>query len=65
VRPVAVVLGLIALGAILPHAANGWEFANEGGGWEYPLFIAIVSFAQALLGPGAFAASRRPAMAAT
>jgi putative oxidoreductase len=65
VRPVSIVLGLIALGAILPHAANGWEFANEGGGWEYPLFIAIVSFAQALLGPGAFAASRRPAMAAT
>lgn len=64
VRPVAVVLGLIALGAILPHAANGWEFANDGGGWEYPLFIALVSFAQALLGPGAFAASRRPAMAA-
>ncbi|HEY6942318.1 DoxX family protein [Dokdonella sp.] len=54
VRPVAIVLGLIALGAILPHAGNGWEFANTGGGWEYPLFIALVSFAQALLGAGAW-----------
>ncbi|HEU4664695.1 MAG TPA: DoxX family protein [Dokdonella sp.] len=58
VRPVAVVLGLVALGAILPHAPNGWEFANAGGGWEYPLFIAFVSFAQALLGAGAWAPQR-------
>lgn len=58
VRPVAILLGLIALGAILPHAANGWEFANEGGGWEYPLFIAVVAFAQALLGAGACTAMR-------
>jgi len=60
VRPVAIVLGLIALGAILPHAANGWEFANAGGGWEYPLFIAVVAFAQALLGAGACTAQRLP-----
>ena len=58
VRPVSIVLGVIALGAILPHAANGWEFANEGGGWEYPLFIAFVAFAQALLGAGACTAMR-------
>lgn len=58
VRSVAIALGLIALGAILPHAANGWEFANAGGGWEYPLFIAVTSFAQALLGAGTLMPAR-------
>jgi len=39
----------------LGHAANGWVFTAKGGGYEYPLFWAIVCFALALLGDGAYA----------
>lgn len=55
VRPVAVALAGIAFGAILAHAGNGWVFSAPGGGWEYPLFLGIVTLVQALLGPGAYA----------
>jgi len=50
-------LGLvpIALGATLVHLPFGWVFSNEGGGWEFPLFLAIAVGVQALLGAGAFA----------
>lgn len=44
-------------GALWAHAGNGWVFSNEGGGWEYPLFLIAVSVAVALQ---AFAA-RAPA----
>jgi hypothetical protein len=40
------------------HAANGWSFANPGGGWEYPAFWAAALFAQFLLGDGAYALAR-------
>lgn len=40
---------------VLVHGANGWLFSNEGGGWEYPLFLIMASLALALLGDGAFA----------
>ncbi|MDX1517303.1 MAG: hypothetical protein R3288_10710, partial [Woeseiaceae bacterium] len=40
------------------HSANGWLFTNEGGGWEYPLFLAAIAGAQVLLGAGAFALGR-------
>lgn len=53
VRESAVVLGVISLGATWAHAGAGWLFTNAGGGFEYPLFLAIACFAQALLGPGA------------
>ena len=62
-------LGLIPvlLGSIsLVHGANGWLFANEGGGWEYPLFLIAASIVMALLGDGAWSAKsllRRPATA--
>lgn len=64
---VALVLGIHArwlallgvpllLGTIVSvHGANGFGFANAGGGWEYPAFWAIALVAQALLGDGAFA----------
>lgn len=45
----------ILLGATLQHLGNGWVFSAEGGGWEYPAFWTLALFAQALLGPGAFA----------
>jgi len=37
---------------VLVHGANGWMFANEGGGWEYPLFLIIALIAQSLMGSG-------------
>jgi putative oxidoreductase len=45
----------IMLGAIVPHAANGFTFSNPGGGWEYPLFWAIALAVQAILGDGSYA----------
>ncbi|WP_411991895.1 DoxX family protein [Agarivorans sp. DSG3-1] len=46
----------VLLGALFfAHAGNGWSFSNQGGGWEYPLFLMMASFAQILLGDGAYA----------
>ena len=45
----------VLLGAAWVHSGNGWLFTNEGGGWEYPLFLTVAAFAQALLGDGAYA----------
>ena len=55
VRPVAIALAAISFGAILAHAGNGWVFSAPGGGWEYPLFLGVVTLVQALLGAGAYA----------
>lgn len=64
---VALVLGIYAPWVALPlaaemlgtivkvHGANGWMFANKGGGWEYPAFWAISLIALSLLGDGALA----------
>ncbi|MCD7100386.1 DoxX family protein [Stenotrophomonas sp. MMGLT7] len=64
---VALVLGIHArwlallgvpllLGTIVSvHGANGFGFANAGGGWEYPAFWAVALVAQCLLGDGALA----------
>lgn len=54
-RWVAAALVPVLLGAIYPHAANGWLFTAAGGGWEYPAFLAAAAIAQALLGDGKFA----------
>lgn len=48
----------VLLGATWAHASNGWLFTNEGGGWEYPLFLALIALAQVFLGTGAFAFGR-------
>ena len=56
-RIVSLVLLPILLGAISIHAPNGWVFTSANGGWEYPAFLALVAFAQALIGDGAFALS--------
>lgn len=44
-------LGLVpvALGAASVHWANGWLFNVEGGGWEFPVFLAAVSLGYFLL----------------
>ena len=53
-------IGLIGvpllLGTIVSvHGANGFGFANAGGGWEYPAVWAALLVVHALLGEGAFA----------
>ncbi|MEL6978671.1 MAG: DoxX family protein [Pseudomonadota bacterium] len=54
----------ILIGAILfVHGPNGWLFSNPNGGWEFPAFWAAALVAQALLGDGAYALSRRFARA--
>ena len=62
-RQVALVLLPVALGATWAHLGAGWLFSNEGGGWEYPLFLAVATGAQALLGDGALAVGNRAATA--
>jgi putative oxidoreductase len=44
------------VGALITvHAGNGWVFSAPGGGWEYPLYLIVLSVAQFLFGDGAFA----------
>ena len=52
-----VALGLVPVlaGALWVHAGNGWVFSGANGGWEYPLFLIVVSFVVALLGDGKYA----------
>jgi putative oxidoreductase len=53
-RWVALFLGVhLLFAAYLGHANNGWQFTAKGGGWEFPVFWAIVCFAIALMGAGA------------
>jgi len=56
-RWVAAALVPILLGALWVHSGNGWLFTAQGGGWEYPAFLAAAAAALALLGGGKFALS--------
>jgi putative oxidoreductase len=59
-RYVALALVPILIGSIvLVHGGNGWQFGNQGGGWEFPAFWTVALLAQFLLGDGAFAVVRR------
>jgi len=43
----------LLLGTIVTvHGANGFSFANAGGGWEYPAFWALTLVVLFLLGDG-------------
>ncbi len=53
VRPVAIALIPVLIGATLQHAGNGWLFSAQGGGWEFPAFWTAMLAVQALLGAGA------------
>lgn len=55
VRAVSLAFVPILIGATLQHAGNGWMFANQGGGWEFPAFWTVTLLVQALLGAGAYA----------
>lgn len=57
-RWVAAALIPVALGATWAHLGAGWLFSSPGGGWEYPLFLAIATLVQVLLGDGAYAMRR-------
>jgi putative oxidoreductase len=54
-RWVALALLPILVGATWTHAANGWVFSAQNGGWEYPMFLLAASAVQALLGDGRYA----------
>lgn len=59
-RLVSLALIPVLLGAAyFGHGANGFLFSGPNGGWEYPVFWAVVMLAQALLGGGAYAADKR------
>lgn len=55
VRWVALLQLPILLGATVVHSGNGWSFASQNGGWEYPAFLAAAQVALILLGDGAYA----------
>ncbi len=58
-RLVSLVMALVLLGAAwFGHVANGFGFGNPGGGWEYPVFWAIVMVALAALGGGRLALTK-------
>lgn len=57
VRWVALILFPILAGATWAHWGNGWMFGYTNGGWEYPLYLSLLSIVQVLLGDGAFALS--------
>ena len=55
-RWVALALIPALLGAIIwAHAGIGWVFNAPGGGWEYPLYLIVLSVAQFMLGDGLYA----------
>lgn len=45
IRTRVVSLGLIPIliGATWAHIGNGWVFSNANGGWEYPLYLIVIS----------------------
>lgn len=60
-RWVALATVPLLLGAAWAHLPNGWVFSAQGGGWEYPVFLALAAVVQFLLGDGAYALSARQA----
>lgn len=55
-RAVAALSVPVLLGAAFTaHWGNGFGWANQGGGWEYPVMWAAVMAVLALLGDGAYA----------
>lgn len=54
-RLVSVALLPVLLGAAFVHWGNGWVFSAPNGGWEYPVFLALSTVVQVLLGDGLYA----------
>ncbi len=53
-RYFSIIIIPVLLGATWAHLPSGWLFTNTGGGWEYPLFLAIIAFVQASIGDGKY-----------
>jgi putative oxidoreductase len=53
-RQVSLILVPVMVVAASVHFGNGWVHTSPNGGWEYPVFLAISSFALWLLGDGRF-----------
>jgi len=45
----------VLAGALWVHLGNGWVFSEPNGGWEYPLYLLVLTVAQFILGSGALA----------
>ncbi|NRG18034.1 DoxX family protein [Rhizobiales bacterium] len=54
-RYAAILLIPILLVATTIHIGNGWVFSNEGGGWEYPVFLFVAMIVHILIGDGSHA----------
>lgn len=54
-RQVALALLPIMLVATWVHIPNGWVHTSAGGGWEYPLFLSIISVVIWSAGEGSWA----------
>ena len=70
IRTRVVSLGLIPIliGATWAHIGNGWVFSNANGGWEYPLYLLVISIvvalqAEPLTRPRGFAQKREATLA--
>src|SRR5688572_13588684 len=67
-RWVALALLPVLFGAAWVHLGNGWVFSNANGGWEYPLFLIVISVVVALqaepVGVNSRLASIQPRVAA-
>jgi len=53
-RYASAILLPVMLVAAWTHIPNGWLHTNQGGGWEYPIFLTIASFTHFLLGDGSY-----------
>ena len=49
----------VLLGALWVHSGNGWVFSNANGGWEYPLYLVVISLVVALQAVPAAAAEAK------
>ncbi|MEM1080710.1 MAG: DoxX family protein, partial [Pseudomonadota bacterium] len=58
-RWVALAVLPVLLGATYVHLGAGWVFSNQGGGWEYPLYLVVLAVSQCLLGAGAWSLDRK------
>ena len=57
-RQASLALVPIMIVAAWVHLPNGWAHTSPGGGWEYPVFLIVVSVAVWLLDDGAFVIRR-------
>ena len=52
----------VVLVAAWTHSVNGWLHTSTGGGWEYPVFLAVATLSHVLLGDGKYSLFNRRAM---